>query len=90
MNNKAGLTFFVGLMIALVFIILALAFAPVLKQFTDIAMNDTTATTIGMNCSSTNLTNYETANCLFVDYQMPIFVIFLIFAAGAIITARLI
>jgi len=89
MNNK-GFAFFVLMMIAIVFIVMALAFAPPLREFADTAMNASTDSSVGLNCTSPTLNKYDRANCLFVDYQMPFFVGFLIFAAGAIITARLI
>lgn len=88
MNSK-GQVFFVTIMIALVFIIMAMAFAPPLKSFTDTAMNASTTTTVGLDCSNTNISKFDKANCLFVDYQTPYFVGFLIFVAGAIIVARL-
>jgi len=88
MTNNRGQMFFVTMMIAIVFIILALVFAPVIKEFTDNAMNDSTDTSVGLNCTGTS-DNFVIADCLFVDFQNPYFIGFVIFAAGAIIGARL-
>lgn len=85
-----GQVFFVTMMIALVFIILALAFSPVIKQFSDNARNQTTDTQVGLDCSNASISDFDRANCLFVDYMNPYFTGFLIFAAGAIIVAKLI
>lgn len=89
MNSKAQV-FFVTMMIALVFIILALAFAPVIKQFSDTAREPTSDTNVGLDCNNEYISNFDKANCLFVDYMNPYFVGFLIFSAGAIISAKLI
>jgi hypothetical protein len=88
MSNR-GQMFFVTIMIALIFIILALVFAPVIKDFTTTAMNDSTDTSVGLNCTNPLSDTYTKANCLFVDYMNPYFVGFMIFGAGAIIGARL-
>ena len=88
--DSQGQVFFVTMMVALVFIILGLSFAPVIKEFTDDARNSTSDTRVGLDCSNSSISDYDKANCLFVDYMNPYFVGFLIFAAGAIITAKLI
>lgn len=88
MDGK-GQVVFVSLMIALVFIILALAFSPVLKEFTDDARNTTSETQVGLDCTNSSISDFDRANCLFVDYMNPLFVGFLIFAAGAIAVGRL-
>ena len=88
MNSK-GQAFFVVIMIGIVFIILALAFAPAIKEQTDISMNATTISPIGIYCSNASLSDFDKANCFAVDYMNPYFVGFLIFAAGAIIGAKL-
>ena len=69
---------------------MALAFAPVIKEFTDDARNPSSDTNVGLDCDNDYISNFDKANCLFVDYMNPYFVGFLIFAAGAIITAKLI
>ena len=91
MINNKGQTFLLALMVATVFVILALAFAPVIKQFGDEARNDTTDTQIGLNCSSDTLTKFDEANCVAIDMMNPYFVGFMIFAGiGAILAARFI
>ena len=87
--NAKGQVIFVSLMIALVFIILALAFAPVIKEFSDDAQNTTSQTQVGLDCSNSSISNFDRANCLFVDYMNPLFVGFLIFAGAAIAAGRL-
>ena len=88
--NKGGLAFFVTMMIAVVFIILALAFAPVIKQFADISMNASTDTTVGLDCSNASISDFDKANCTATDSLLPYFVGFLIFAGGAIVAAKLV
>jgi len=85
---KRGQVFLVTMMIAIVFIISALAFAPSIKQFTEEARNSTTETRIGLDCSNSSINDYDKANCVFVDYLNPYFVGFLIFLGGAIIAAK--
>ena len=89
MMNDRGQVFFVSLMLAVCFLILALAFAPVIKQFTDSARNSTTETQVGLDCGNTSISNFDKANCLFVDSFNPYFVGFLILFAGAIIVAKI-
>lgn len=89
MNNK-GFTFFLTLMIGIVILILALAFTPVLKEFSDNARNSTSTNSIGLDCSNSSINDYNKASCLYVDYLPPFFAGFLIFIAGAIIVAKVI
>lgn len=88
--NSQGQTFFVAMMIGIVFIILALSFAPVLKQFTDSARNSSTETQVGLDCSNSSIDNYAKANCIATDLEGPYFIGFLIIAGIAIITAKVV
>ena len=88
--NGRGQVFFITLMIAAVFIVLALAFAPVVKQFTDSARNSSSDTQVGLDCTNSSISDYDKANCVATDSLMPYFIGFLIFAGGAIIAAKVI
>ena len=88
--NKKGQVFFLTLMIAIVFIISALAFAPAIKQFNDDARNSTTDERVGLDCSNSSISTFDKANCIAVDMFNPYFIGFLVFFAGAIITAKVI
>lgn len=88
--NGRGQVFFFTIMLGIVFIILGLAFAPTIKTFTDDAMNSTTDTRVGLDCSNSTISDYDKANCVFVDLLNPYFVGFLIFAGGAIVGAKII
>ena len=87
--NRSGQVFFVTLMIALCFIILALAFAPVIRDFIVNAQAPTSDTAVGLDCSNSSISSFDKASCLFVDAFNPYFIGFLIAAAGAIIAAKL-
>jgi hypothetical protein len=83
MNNK-GQIMLVALMVGVVIIILALAFAGPTKQFVDGARG-----TDGLNCSSNLLDKYYQADCVATDLLTPAFIGFLIVLGGIIIIARL-
>jgi len=88
--NKKGQVIIVTFMIGLVLLILALALAPAIQQTTDLAMNDTTSSSVGLNCSSDTISNFDKAACVATDISLPYFVGFLIFMAGAIVVGRII
>lgn len=89
MVNRRGQAAMVTTMIAVVFILLALAFAPVIKQFVDSARGPTTETQVGLDCSNSSIDDYAKANCVATDSLMPYYIGFMIFGAGAIIGAKL-
>ena len=90
MNNK-GFSFFIGIMLGLTIIILALALASPVKQFTDSARNETTILGgDGLNCTNTELSTYDQATCIATDSLLPYFIGFLIFMGLAIMTAKII
>lgn len=74
--------------LAVTIIILALAFAPVVKQFADDARNSSSDTRVGLDCSNTSISNFDKANCVAVDSLNPYFVGFLLLFAGALIAAK--
>jgi hypothetical protein len=81
----------VGIMIAALVIVLALALAPSMLQFTNGAMNETSVTGgNGLNCTSTLISDYDKGACVLIDLFTPIFFIILLGVAGIIITLKLI
>ena len=75
LNNKGQVIFF-GLMIGITVIVLALALAPVLGEFTDGAMNETDVLGgQGLNCTSTTLSWADEGACLIVDFSLPYFIL---------------
>ena len=87
MNNR-GQAFFVALMIGIVFLIFALATAPVIKQFSDDAMNSTDDTRVGLDCSNASIDTYTKVNCVAVDMFNPYFTGFLIVTGLAYLGAK--
>jgi len=88
MNKKGQLTIY-ALMISLVILVLALALAPSVSQFTTSARNATDGDTIGMNCSNPEIDNFTHAACIATDISLFYFIGGLIFVSGAIATARI-
>ncbi len=82
MNNKGQVAFLV-MMIGIVIIVLALAFAPGLKT-----QIDTTRGADGLNCTSSTISTFDQATCIVTDLNMFYFVGGLIFIAGAVIVGR--
>jgi len=89
MNNKGQVVIY-GLMIALVLMVLALALAPSVSQFTESARNESSGDTIGLNCSNPDLDNFNKATCVVVDINLFYFIGGLIFISGAIATAKIV
>ena len=80
--NKKGFGLFYGMMLGLVFIILALSFAPVLKSVTGEARDNE-----ALNCSTTT-DNQIKADCTAID-AMQIFILVILGLAGIIIGGTL-
>ena len=87
MNNKKGQVMFYGLMLGITILVLALALAPSVGQFTDTAMNDSVGDTIGLNCTGTT-SDFVKATCVVTDLSLFYFIGILIFMAGVIVTAK--
>jgi len=85
MNNN-GFAGIVALMIVLTMIILALAIAPTIKIFVDTARNDTSGEVVGLNCSSSLISDFDKGACVATDLFMPIFIGFILI--GSILVAR--
>ena len=90
MKNKKGSVIIFGMMLSAVVIILALSLAPVGKEFVNNAMNETVGDTIGMNCSSDVISNFDKAACAVTDFSLFYFFGGLILISGIIITGRII
>ena len=89
LSDKRGSFVIYGLMVGLVIMILALALAPAISQFTGSAMNVTDGDKVGLNCSYTgNISNYDRAACVATDLTLFYFISFLVFLAGAVVTAK--
>ena len=88
--NKRGLTVFYTMMIAIVFFIAAMAFAPPLKQFTDDARNSSTSDRVGLDCNNSSISSFDKGECVLIDYSLPFFTLGLIGIAGAIFVARIV
>ena len=87
--NKHGQVAIFGIMMLIVIVILALNFAPVLKESTDIARNETTETTIGLNCSDTTISDYDKAGCIAIDLNPFLYIGILLGIAGAVAGAKI-
>jgi hypothetical protein len=90
MLNKRGSVLIYGMMVALTVLILALALAPAVAQFTNNAMNASDGDTIGMDCNNISISNFQKAACYATDLNLFYFIGGLIFLAGAFITARVV
>jgi len=88
--NKKGQVLIVTFMIGLVVLIVALALAPGLQQSIELARNDSTSSSVGLNCSNDSISNFDKAACVASDITLPYFIGFLLFFAGAIIVGRII
>jgi len=87
--NKRSQTLIYGIMLGLTIIILAMALAPSISQFTNSARNETSGDTIGLNCSTTT-SNFDKATCIVTDLSLFWFIGSLIFIAGAVIVAKIV
>ena len=87
-NSKANVTIY-GIMLALTIIVLALALAPVVRDFTESARNESSGDTIGMNCSTTT-DDFVKAGCIATDLSLFYLIGGLLVIAGVVITSRII
>jgi predicted metal-binding membrane protein len=89
--SNRGQVMLYGFMMALVIVILALAFAYPIWQSTTDARSDTTSSGgLGLNCSSTTLSGYDKAACITTDMTTFYFVGILVFIGGAVLIAKLV
>ena len=91
MNNQGQIVFYT-FMVGVVIIVLALAFAPVLKTHIDDVRGNSTLSytnkTIGLDCSNSAISNFDKATCVVTDLSLFQFIVGLLVLAGAVITAR--
>ena len=87
MNNNGQIMFY-GLMLGVTIIILALAFAPVLKQFNDDARNVTSNTQVGLDCNNASISDFNKAQCQIQDLSLPYFIIGIIAIGGIVMGAK--
>jgi len=91
MNNQGQIVFYT-FMVGVVIIVLALAFAPVLKTHIDDVRGNSTLSytnkTIGLDCSNSSISNFDKATCVVTDLSLFQFIVGLLVLAGAVITAR--
>ena len=85
--NKKSQVFFYTLMLGVLVLVLALALAPPVRDFTTGAMNETSGDTLGMNCSGTT-DPFVKVTCVATDLSLFYFIGFLIIIAGAIVSAK--
>jgi len=88
-SKKASVAIF-SIMVGVVVIILAMALAPAGKQVIGDAMNESVGDTIGMNCSSDVISNFDKAACAITNFSLFYFFGGLIFIAGTIIVGRIV
>jgi len=88
--NKSGSVVIYTLMIGMVIIILALALAPLVQDFTTSAMNSTSGDTAGLDCDNSSISNFDKATCVSTDLTLFYFIGALIFIAGLIITSKVV
>jgi len=90
MNSKGQVVFY-GMMLAVIIMVLALALAPVVKDFTDSARNTTTNIGgQGLDCSNASISDYDQGACMIVDLTLPYFIGCLVFIAGVVIIAKIV
>jgi len=87
--NKSGQTFLFGFMLSLTIIILALALAFPLRESADTAMNASTDTNLGMDCSNSSISSFDKISCYAIDLSPFYFFGSLICIAGIIMGAKI-
>ena len=89
--NRLGITFFLTLMIGACIVILALALAPIVKDFNEDARNVTTADGAeGMDCSNASISDFQNAACITNDITTASFVGILIAIGLAVLIGKVI
>ncbi len=88
--NKKGSVVIYGLCLGLLIIILALALAPVVKNLTDGARNETSGDTVGLDCDNDSISNFDKGACVATDLTLFYFIGSLIFIGGLIITSKIV
>ena len=89
MINSRGQVWGYTLALGLVIIILALALAPIGKEFIDSAMNATVGDTIGLDCGNDSISSFNKGTCVITDFSIAYFFGGLIFIGGSVVIAKL-
>jgi hypothetical protein len=91
MNKKGQIGVFgYGMMLGITIIVLALAFAPVIQLFVNNAMNTSTASMIGLDCSNSSISNFDKGTCTILDFSSFYFFSSILLLGGAIIVAKIV
>lgn len=90
MKRNRGQVAILGLMLGVVIIVLALAFAPGLRQFVTDARNTTSDTQVGLDCNNASISDFDKSTCTAVDFSLPFFIVGLIGIAVVYIGARIV
>lgn len=87
--NKKGQVVFYGLMLSVALIVLILGMLPAGQNFINDAMNESTATFIGMDCGNQSISNFDKGTCTILDFSSAyVFGGFLLIALG-VVTAKI-
>ena len=86
--TKKAQIFFYTLMLGVVVLILALAFADPLREFIDTARSPSTDNSVGLDCANSSISDFDKANCAMLDISMPYFFFGLLALVGIIIGAK--
>lgn len=81
----------VAFMVAVVILICALAFAPIVNEVTTKSMNKTNefGEIGGMDCTNSSISDFQKGACWTMDITQPYFIIGLIALGGVVIAARI-
>lgn len=88
--NKRGQIIFYGFMMGIVVIILALALAYPLRQSVDTAMNSSSDTILGMDCSNESISDFDKITCYATDLTPFYFVGVIIMIGGIFFLGKII
>ena len=88
--NKRGQVAIYALMLSVVVVILGLAFAPVIQQFTGFTRGNSTSEFVqGLDCTNESISDFNKGTCVFEDLKSPYFFFVVITCAGIIIGAKI-
>jgi hypothetical protein len=83
--NKKGSIIIYGLMLGMTVIILALALAPAVQDFTN-----TTMSAENLDCDNESISNFDKGSCVAVDLGLFYFIGALILIGGSLVGAKII
>lgn len=90
--NKKGQTgvWAYSMMLGITIIILAMALAPVGRDFVASTMNETVGDLAGLDCNNSSISNFDKGACVVTDFSVFYFFGGVIFLGGLVITSRII